>query len=66
MIKCNITVCGTISRDAIIRNGKEGKQFVSMTVQTAIQGKEGQSGAVEISVSMDVTQKQRVCKVVYA
>lgn len=58
MIKCNITVCGTISRDAIIRNGKEGKQFVSMTVQTAIQGKEGQSGAVEISVSMDVTQKE--------
>lgn len=45
-------------RDAIIRNGKEGKQFVSMTVQTAIQGKEGQSGAVEISVSMDVTQKE--------
>ena len=29
-----------------------------MTVQTAIQGKEGQSGAVEISVSMGVTQKE--------
>lgn len=58
MIKCNVTVCGLISRDAIIRNGKEGKQFVSMTVQTAIQGKDGQSGTVEISVSMDGTQEE--------
>ena len=47
MIKCNVTVCGLISRDAILRNGKEGKQFVSMTVQTTIQGKDGQGGAVE-------------------
>lgn len=58
MIKCNVTVCGLISRDAILRNGKEGKQFVSMTVQTTIQGKDGQGGAVEISVSMDGTQEE--------
>ncbi len=55
MIKCNVTVCGVISRDAIARSGKEGKQFVTMTIQTAIQGKDGKCGSVEISVSKDGT-----------
>lgn len=58
MIKCNVTVCGVMSRDAILRNGKEGKQFVSMTLQTAIHGKDGQCGTVEISVSQDGTQEE--------
>lgn len=47
-----------MSRDAILRNGKEGKQFVSMTLQTAIHGKDGQCGTVEISVSQDGTQEE--------
>ena len=55
MIKCNVTVCGVISRDAIARSGKEGKQFVTMTIQTAIQGKDSKCGSVEISVSKDGT-----------
>ena len=58
MIKCNVTVCGVMSRDAILRNSKEGKQFVSITLQTAIHGKDGQCGTVEISVSQDGTQEE--------
>lgn len=29
MIKCNVTVCGTVSRQAQMRANKEGTQFAS-------------------------------------
>ena len=30
MIKCNVTICGSVSRQAQVRTNKEGKSFVSM------------------------------------
>ncbi len=58
MIKCNVTVCGIISRDAVIRNSKEGKPFVNLTVQANVQGKNGQGGTLELSVSKDGTPEE--------
>lgn len=53
MIKCNVTVCGTIGRDASARTNKEGKPFLSFPLRVTIPNKEGQNEAIEISVSKD-------------
>lgn len=53
MIKCNVTLCGTISRDASVRTGKDGKEFVSFPLQVSIPGKNGNEGNMEVSVSKD-------------
>lgn len=58
MIKCNVTVCGTIGREAASRTGKEGKTFLSFPLRVAIQGKDGQSETVEIGVSRDGGQDE--------
>lgn len=39
MIKCNVTVCGTISRQAQMRANKEGKQFISFGISVVVQAK---------------------------
>lgn len=36
MIKCNVTVCGTIGRIPVVRAGKEGKQFTTFGVNVQI------------------------------
>ena len=41
MIKCNVTVCGTISREAQMRTGKEGKPFMSLGINVVIPAKSG-------------------------
>ena len=33
MIKCNVTVCGTVCRQAQMRANKEGKQFISFGIK---------------------------------
>ena len=53
MIKCNVTICGTICRDASVRTGKDGKEFVSFPLQVSVPGKDGNGGSLEISVSKD-------------
>ena len=53
MIKCNVTVCGTISRAAQMRTGKEGKAFMSMGVSVVIPAKSGINKTVEVSVAKD-------------
>ena len=53
MIKCNVTVCGTISRAAQMCTGKEGKPFMSMGVNVVIPAKSGINKTVEISVAKD-------------
>ena len=53
MIKCNVTLCGTISRDASVRTDKDGKEFVSFPLQVSIPGKNGNDGNMEVSVSKD-------------
>ncbi len=53
MIKCNVTVCGTISRQAQMRANKEGKQFISFGISVMVQAKTGINKTVEISVAKD-------------
>ena len=37
MIKCNVTVCGTVCRQAQMRANKEGKQFISFGISVVVQ-----------------------------
>lgn len=53
MIKCNVTVCGTISRQAQMRANKEGKQFISFGISVVVQVKTGINKTIEISVAKD-------------
>ena len=53
MIKCNVTVCGTISRAAQMRTGKEGKPFMSLGVNVVVPAKSGINKTIEISVAKD-------------
>lgn len=51
MIKCNVAVCGTVSRQAQMRANKEGTQFASFGINIVIPAKSGINKTVEISVA---------------
>ena len=53
MIKCNVTVCGTVCRQAQMRANKEGKQFISFGISVVVQAKTCINKTVEISVAKD-------------
>ena len=53
MIKTEVTLCGTVSRIAAVRNGREGKQFVSFGIQTVIKARSGINKTIDISVAKD-------------
>lgn len=53
MIKCNVTICGTISRSAQIRTNKEGKSILYFGVNVVIPAKSGINKTVEISVAKE-------------
>ena len=53
MIKCNVTVCGTITRSAQMRTNKEGKAFLAFGVSVVIPAKSGINKTFEISVAKD-------------
>ena len=53
MIKCNVTVCGTISRAAAVRTNNEGKPFTAFAVNCVVPAKNGINKTVEISVAKD-------------
>lgn len=50
MIKCNVTVCGTISRAAVVRTSKDGKSFVAYSVSVIIPARNGINKTLEIGV----------------
>ena len=56
MIKCNVSVIGTVSRTAQMRTNKEGKSFLSFGVNVVIPAKSGINKTVEISVAKDCDQ----------
>lgn len=58
MIKCNVTVCGTIGRNASTRTNKEGNPFLSFPLRVTIPDREGQNETIEISVSKDGSQEE--------
>lgn len=53
MIKCNVTVCGVIGRDASTRTNKEGKSFLTFPLRVMVPATDGQGKPVEIDVSRD-------------
>ena len=53
MIKCNVTINGTVSRAATVRTSSEGCTFTCFAVKTTIPAKSGAGKQVEVSVSMD-------------
>ncbi len=53
MIKCNVTINGTVSRAATVRTNSEGQSFICFSVKTTIPAKSGAGKQVEISVSRD-------------
>ena len=58
MIKCNVTVCGTIGRNASARTNKEGNSFLSFPLRVTIPDRDGQNEVIEISVSKDGSQEE--------
>ena len=58
MIKCNVTVCGTVSKAATCRTNKEGKPFVSFAINVVIPAKSGMNKTIEVSVIKDRTMDE--------
>ena len=53
MIKCNVSVCGTVSKAAVVRNGKDGMPFTTYSVDVVVPAKSGINKTVIISCIMD-------------
>lgn len=58
MIKCNVTVCGVISRNATTRTSKDGKSFLTFPLRLEIPSTGGQGNPVEIDVSKNGSQEE--------
>ena len=53
MIKCNVSVCGTVSKAAVVRKGKDGMPFTTYSVDVVIPAKKGINKTVMVSCIMD-------------
>ena len=53
MIKCIVTVCGTLSRTAIKRTNREGNPFSAFGIKVIIPDNTGNDKVIEISVAKD-------------
>lgn len=53
MIKCNVSVCGTVSKAAVVRNGKDGMPFTTYSVDVVVPDKSGINKTVIVSCIMD-------------
>ena len=53
MIKCNVSVCGTVSKAAVVRNGKDGMPFTTYSVDVVIPAKSGINKTVIVSCIME-------------
>ena len=53
MIKCDLNVCAVISHAASVKEGKEGKTFLSFSVKLPLEGRDGSKKDLEMSVSLD-------------
>ena len=60
MIKCEVTVCGAISRSASVKQNKNGQQFISFGVTIPIKSRKKDDGSAdfELGVTMDGDQRQ--------
>ena len=48
MIKCNVTICGVVSKAATCRNDKDGKPFVTFAVNVVIPAENGINKTIEV------------------
>ena len=55
MIKCNVTICGVVSKAATCRNDKDGKPVVTFGVNVVIPAKNGINKTIEVGVTKDGT-----------
>jgi hypothetical protein len=55
MIKCNVTICGVVSKAATCRNDKDGKPIVTFAVNVVIPAKSGINKTIEVNVCKDGT-----------
>lgn len=53
MIKCNVSVCGTVSKAAVVRNEKDGMPFTTYSVDVVVPAKKGINKTVMVSCIMD-------------
>ena len=53
MIKCNVSVCGTVSKAAVVRNGKDGMPFTTYSVDVVVPAKKGINKTVMVNCIMD-------------
>ena len=53
MIKCNVTVCGVIGRDASVRKNKEEKEFLVFPLRVQIPATGG-GHTIEVDVRKEV------------
>lgn len=53
MIKCNVTIIGTISRNGESKADKEGRPYISFGIQTVLSAKSGINKTIDISVTKD-------------
>ena len=53
MIKCNVTICGTVSKAAQVRNNKEGKPFTTFGVSVVLLNPNGINKTIEVIVITD-------------
>ena len=53
MIKCNVSVCGTVSKATVVRNGKDGMPFTTYSVDVVVPAKKGINKTVMVSCIMD-------------
>ena len=57
MIKCNVTVCGVIGRDASVRKNKEDKEFLAFPLRVQIPATGGQH-TIEVDVRREGNQEE--------
>ena len=59
MIKCNVSVIGTICRSGEARTDKDGKPFFTFGIRTNIPANQGDEKPVDISVAMNGTPENQ-------
>ena len=57
MIKCNVTVCGVIGRDASVRKNKEEKEFMAFPLRVQIPATGGRH-TIEVDVRKECSQEE--------
>ena len=61
MIKCEVSVCGTINKEAIIRTNKDGKSFMSFAMNIVLPTTSG-SKVLDVSVLCDCEKNNDISK----